>query len=272
MHGVSRESLSSVDQTLDEQLRDVDGAGALQVGDELYAVLSVLDDEPVLRRMLADASTPEASRVGLLESLFGDRVGEGTLEVLRGAVRAHWSQPADLVDAIEILARQATFTGADRDGALDEVEDELFRFGRILDAEPELQTALGDRSASAERRQELLDTLVADRVRPATRRLLDRAVGAPRGRSLERTIEDLCDQAAARRDRSVARVRSAVPLSDDEQERLIAALARIYRRDVVLQIDVDPSVLGGLLVRVGDDVIDGTVLHRIDEVRRDLTG
>lgn len=272
MHGVSRESLAHLDERLDEQLRDVDGAGALQVGDEMYAVLGVLDDEPVLRRMLADASTPEAARVSLLDSLFAERVGEGTLEVLRDAVRAHWAQPADLVDAIEILARQATFTGADRDGALDEVEDELFRFGRILEAEPELQTTLGDRAASAERRQELLDSLVADRVRPATRRLLDRAVAVPRGRSVERTIEDLCDQAAARRDRSVARVRTAVPLSDDEQERLIAALGRIYRRDVVLQVDVDPSVLGGLLVRVGDDVIDGTVLHRIDEVRRDLAG
>lgn len=272
MQGVSRQSFGEVGDRLTGVLADVDGATAGQVGEELFAVLGLLDGEPVLRRMLSDPAAPEAARTGLLESVLGDRVAGPTLDVLRAVTTARWSHSADLVDAVESLARQATFATAERDGELDEVEDELFRFGRILDGDDALQTALGDRSIPVERRQELLDSLIAERVRPATRRLLDQAVAVPRGRSLERIIEELGDEAAERRNRSVARVTAAVELTDDEQSRLVAALGRIYRRDVVLQIDVDPDVLGGLLIRVGDDVIDGTVLHRIDEVGRDLAG
>jgi F-type H+-transporting ATPase subunit delta len=272
MRGASRAALAESVARFDAVTRDLDANGLARLSDELFAVLHVIDSEHMLRRSLSDPSRPGEAKADVARVLFEGKISSEALQIVGHTVAQRWSRPSELADGVEQLAVLAEVGRCEREGHLDDLEDELFRFGRILDAEPELQTALGDRSASAERRQELLDTLVADRVRPATRRLLDRAVGAPRGRSLERTIEDLCDQAAARRDRSVARVRSAVPLSDDEQERLIAALARIYRRDVVLQIDVDPSVLGGLLVRVGDDVIDGTILHRIDEVRRDLTG
>ena len=161
-------------------------------------------------------------------------------------VRSRWSQPRDLVDALEELADTADLIAAERAGALDDVEDELFRFGRIVAGSPSCAprwpTGRPDGSAKAA----LLRTLLGGRANPVTVRLVDRLVTAPRGRSLEGGIESLSKLAAARRGRTVAAVVSAVPLSDQQKQRLGAALARLYGRQVHLNLDVDPAVLGGV--------------------------
>jgi F-type H+-transporting ATPase subunit delta len=268
MQGASRESLGAAQDRLDEQTR---GADLDTVSDELFSVAALLVREFALRRALSDPSTPSGGRAELLESVLGGQISPAALDILRGVVRARWSRPPDLTDAIEDLGRQVVFIAAEAAGVLDEVEDELFRFGRILDREPRLAAALADRTASPERRIELTDSLLRDKTHAPTRQLLDHVIAEPRERSLDRIIDDLSKQAAARRSRSIALVRSAVALTPDQQTRLAASLRRIYGRDIALQVEVDRDLLGGLVVQIEDDVIDGSVASRLAAAARGLT-
>lgn len=268
----SRESLAAANRALDEVI-DRDLATDLgAVADELFAVAALLDREHGLRRNLADPATEPDRRQALLERVLGDRLGARTLELLRLLVRSRWSGSRDLADAVEALGQRAALGVAERDGTLDEAEDELFRFGRILDAQPRLRLLLEDRAAPADGRVGLLDRLVGGQVNPPTRRLLEQAVRFPRGRTLDRAVDELVELAAARRERYVAYVTAPAPLTGRQERRLTAALWRIYGRQVSLQVAVDPELLGGLVVRVNDEVIDGSVLSRLSEVRQRLAG
>jgi F-type H+-transporting ATPase subunit delta len=272
VNAASRESLAAARERLDGYADRAQPIALEKLSEELFAVVALLGREPVLRRHLSDPSTPAAARTGLVDRLLSKRLGKPTLETLRSLVSGRWSRPVDLVDGVEVLARQAAFALAARDGSLEEVEDELFRFGRILDAQPRLRTLLADPAAPAPRRAALLDRVLAGKVKPVTARLLRQLVTNPRGRSLERAVEELSELAAARRDRYIAHVRAAALLTDEQERRLAATLARIYGRQVALQVEVDPEVLGGLTVRVGGEVIDGSVAGRLAEVRLRLAG
>jgi len=272
MHAASRESLAAARERLDAF---IDRASAVELGtvaDELFGVLSLLDREPALRRALSDPATEPGARVRLLEDVFGSRLGPRTLDQLRELVAARWSEPRDLTEAIEAIAEQATLGAAERSGTLDEVEDELFRFGRIVDAHPHLRSLLADARVPADRRIDLLDRLIVGKVNSATRRLLEQIVRAPRGRTLDAAIEHLVELAATRRERYVAYVRAPAPLTSEQESRLAAALTRIYGRAVGLQVEVDPELVGGLVVRVNDEVIDGSLATRLAEARQRMTG
>ena len=268
----SRESLAEATDALDALVDRSSAADLGTLADQLASVAVVLDGQAALRRSLADPGAEPARREALFERIFGGRLDVRALELLRPLVRDRWSSSVDLVDAVEVLSRRAALGVAERSGTLDDVEDQLFRFGRILDAEPLLRQTLEERAASGERRTELLDRLIGARVDPTTRRLLVQAVSAPRGRTLDRAIEELVQLAAARRERYVAYVTAAAPLTPAQESRLTAALARIYGRAVSLRVDVDPDLLGGLVVRVNDEVIDGSVLSRLSGLRQRLAG
>jgi F-type H+-transporting ATPase subunit delta len=268
----SRESLDLATHGLDDFIDSADPADLDRMAGELFSTVALLDGEAGLRRALADPAAEPDRRSALLERLLGDRVGDATMRLLRPLVRSRWSRPGDLADAAEQLFRRAALGVAERSDTLDDVEDELFRFGRILDGQPRLRQALEDRTAEPERRLALLDRLVADRVQPTTRRLLEQAVRAPRGRTLDRSVGELVELAAARRQRYVAVVTAAAPLTEGQERRLADILARIYGRPVSIQVSVDPAVLGGLVVEVNDEVIDGSVLSRLTRVRQELAG
>jgi F-type H+-transporting ATPase subunit delta len=272
MNAASRASLAAARERLDAYVDRAQPIALEKLSEELFAVVALLGREPTLRRHLSDPSTPAGMRTGLVDRLLSKRVGKPTLEMLHAVVSGRWSRPPDLLDAMETLARQAAFALAQRDGSLEEVEDELFRFGRILDGQPRLRTLLADPAAPAQRRAALLEAVLAGKVKPVTARLLRQLVTNPRGRSLERAVEELSVLAAARRDRYVAHVRAAALLTPAQEQRLAATLARIYGRQVALQVEVDPEVLGGLTVRVGGEVIDGSVAARLAEVRQRLAG
>jgi F-type H+-transporting ATPase subunit delta len=239
---------------------------------DLDAVTGLLEREAGLRRALTDPAQSGEAKAGLAGRVLGGQVGGPAADLVTGAVRSRWSRPRDLVDALEELSGEAELITAQRAGALDDVEDELFRFGRIVSANPELRAALTDRAASTGARSALLRTLLGGRAQAVTERLVERLVNRPRGRSLDGGLEALNKQAAARRDRMVAVVVSAVPLTDQQKQRLGAGLARLYGRQVHLNLDVDPAVLGGLSVRIGDEVINGTIADRLEEARRRLAG
>ncbi|MEN3585285.1 F0F1 ATP synthase subunit delta [Streptomyces sp. ZYX-F-203] len=271
MNGASREALAAGRERLDA-LTDSTSADAARLADELAAVTALLDREVSLRRVLTDPAQSSEAKADLARRLLGTRVGGDTADLVSGLVRSRWSRGRDLVDALEQLADTADLTAAQRDGTLDDVEDELFRFGRIVASSPELRAALTDREAPASAKAGLLGTLLGGRAKPGTERLVTRLVTAPRGRSLETGVESLSRLAAERRDRMVAVVTSAVPLSDPQKRRLGAALAGLYGRPLHLNLDVDPEVLGGIRVRVGDEVINGSIADRIEAAGRRLAG
>ncbi|GAA2244624.1 ATP synthase subunit delta [Streptomyces ruber] len=269
MNGASREALAAARGRLDA-LTDSTSVDAAALADELAAVTALLDREVSLRRVLTDPAQSGEAKAELAQRLFAGQVGGPALDLLTGSVRSRWSQPRDLVDAMEELAATADLTAAQRTGRLESVEDELFRFGRIVSSNTELRSALTDRSASTAAKVELLHRLLGGRAAVTTERLVTRLVTAPRGRSLEAGLESLSKLAAERRDRVVAVVTSAVPLSDVQRRRLGAALAKLYGREMHLNLDVDPEVVGGVWVQVGDEVINGSLADRLEDAARRL--
>ena len=273
MQGASRGALKNTLARFEESIGSLpDGAGSGEVSEGLYAVAALLDREPSLRRALTDPASSPDSRRQLVERLLGSQLPALPLSVLQDLVAERWSGPADLREAVERVAAVAALNAAEGDGVLDDVEDELFRFARLLEREPALRAALTDPGLPDDRKVSLVKDLLEGKAEPATVRLVEIAVTRSRGRSLEAALEDLVELAAARRQRYVAQVRVARPLEAAQETRLQATLTRIYGREVSLQVDVDPAVLGGIEVRVGDEVIDGTVQRNLSNVRRSLAG
>ncbi|MDN5857803.1 MAG: F0F1 ATP synthase subunit delta [Pseudonocardia sp.] len=270
MQSASRESLAEATARLDAHVDGAAAADLATLGEDLFAVLRLIVAEPALRRHLADPAVPAPSRTRLADQLLSGKIGRAALDVVSDTVSARWSRSADLEDAVEALARRATLGVAEKDGTLDEVEDQLFRVGRILDREPRLAQLVGDRAQPVEGRVGLLKQVLGTKVSPVTAALLEQAVRVPQGRSLDRAAEQLAELAAARRDRSVAHVRTPVRLSPAQEQQLVESLTRVYGRPISLQVELDESLIGGLVVTVGDEVIDGSVAGRLAAARRGL--
>jgi F-type H+-transporting ATPase subunit delta len=268
MRGASRASLAEATDRLSAMLAG--GADAGQLGDELFSVADLLDSQSGLRRVLSDPSRQAAAKAGLAEALLSGKVAAATLEVTTGLVSGHWSAPGDLADAAEQLAVLAVVAGADDEGTLDELEDELFRFSRVVDAEPDLRVALSSPFIAAERKQQLIDALLAGKVTQPALRLITQAAIHPRGRSLGRSLEEYARLAAQRRTRLIAEVHVAAELSAQQRERLAAALSAAYGHDVHLDVVLDPEVIGGMSVRISDELIDGSMASRLAALRRKL--
>ncbi|MEJ2859221.1 MULTISPECIES: F0F1 ATP synthase subunit delta [unclassified Saccharothrix] len=271
LHAASRDALAAAELRLLELVDAAPDSAALgKLGEELFAVVSLLSGQPALRRALADASTEPAGREGLLRGLLAGLVSEDALQVLATVVTVRWSSPRELVDGVESLARTTLLVRAERDGRLDTVEDELFRLGRIIAGNHELELALTDPAGDPAGKVELVDSLVAGKVDETTKTLVDQLVREPRGLGVVGGLSDLAALAAKRRERSVAYVRSAVELDAAQQDRLEATLTRIYSRPIALHVEVDPTLRGGLLIKIGDEIIDGSVAGRLAALRRDL--
>lgn len=271
MNGASREALASARERFNA-LTDSTSVDAAKLAEELAAVTALLDREVSLRRVLTDPAQAGEARAELAGRLLGSRVGGPAADLVTGMVRSRWSRSRDLTDALEELAYSADLVAAQRSGQLDDVEDELFRFGRIVSSNPELRRALTDRNATVAAKTDLLHTLLGGRGTPVTERVVIRLVAQPRGRNLEAGLDALSKLAASRRDRMVAVVTSAVPLSEGQRQRLGASLTQLYGRQIHLNLDVDPEVLGGVQVRIGDEVINGTIADRLDEAARRMAG
>lgn len=271
LQGASRESLAAARETLGTLLRAGDtDLGALS--DELFDLTALLDRERALRRALTDPARSGDDRAGLARAVLADKTGPTALDVLVWAVRARWSQARDLADALELLAVETQVAAAEQAGRLDAVEDELFRTGRVVAGSPELRRALSDRSAPVASRLALVEDLLAGKAGDETRRLVRQAVQAPRGRTFDQAVTEYAQVAADRRSRLVATVTATVPLTEEQRDRLGAALARIYGHAVQLNVELDPDVVGGIRVELGGEVIDGSVAGRLGSARRRLAG
>jgi F-type H+-transporting ATPase subunit delta len=271
VRGTSRASLADLRQQLDGE-NITSATTATRLSDELFAVTGLLDTEPPLRRALSDPGKPAAEKGAIVAALLHGKITQRAEALTSAAAQAHWGSSGDLVDAVEQLAVEAMVIAAQAEDALDDLEDALFRFGRVVSGQPDLRAALADATVPAAGKQMLLDRLLSGRVSRVTLRLISQMVLHPRGRSLVAAL-DLCAQIAAqRRQQLIAVVRTAVELSATQRRRLAQTLARSYGHDVHLNMVLDPSVVGGISVQIGDELIDGTAATRLAEVRRKLAG
>jgi F-type H+-transporting ATPase subunit delta len=242
---------------------------AARTGEELFGVAQTLRTEPALRRIATDASVEPDAKADLVGRVFGKAIGEVALAVVTEAVRRRWAVSSELPTVVEQLGVVAVVRSA---GARsDQISDELFAVGRMIEAHPELRGALADSSRPAADKIGLLSGLLDGKVLPATLTLVEHAVTSGTG-TVERALAVFQQAAADVRDELLATVRAARELTDKDRTRLSQALARQYGREVRLQVVVDADLVGGLRVEIGDDVIDGTVSSRLDDARRKLAG
>ena len=256
--------LNALDQVLDAQ------QPSEALAEELFSVVEALAGQPTLRRALTDPSTPDEARASLVGALFGGKVSQAAVDVITRATQLRWPTNGGLIAGVERQAVRAALSAAQSQGALDAVEDELFKLGRLVDAEQGLRAVLSDRRASLEGRQKLLGELVEGKVQSATRVLARRAVVA-RNRTFDLTIAEYLKVSAALRQRALATVEVARPLSADQVERLKATLSRQVGRDVSVNVVLNPTVIGGVRVSLGDEVIEGTVAGRLHDAQRKLS-
>lgn len=269
LHAASRESLASAEQVLETELGKA-GAKPDVVGSELFSVVDLLTAEIGLRRAVGDGSSDPESRKRLVSSLLNGKVSQPSLTVLSAAVGSRWSSPRELLDGLESLGRSALLTSAEKAGTLDTVEDELFRIARIVGNEAGLEQALTDQTAPAEAKRKLVRDLLGGKVGPISLALVEQVVVRQTGRGIGFGLDQLVKLAAQRRERSVAYVTSASALSDGQEQQLAEKLRGIYGKEIALHVEIDPRLGGGLVVRVGDEVIDGSTAGRISALRRQL--
>lgn len=269
MHGASADSLRALVASLGAAVEG--GADASRIGDDLFGVAGLMRREPSLRRVATDLSLAPEAKSELVRRILGDQLDPVSTDLVAEAAGRRWAATRHLADALEHVGVIAVVRGAEQKGKADELENELFALERLISGNPDLRDALSDPSRSIPDKRRLLRDLLDGRATSATLQLAEQALTGSY-RTVVLALESYEKIAADHRERLVATVRAARDLGDQEQRRLQEALASQYSRPVHLNVVVDPSVLGGMLVSIGDDVIDGTVAGRLDDARRQLAG
>ena len=271
MKAASREAQAHVADQLDQLVRNADNsvAVAAQIGTELFLTVDQLDSERALRVAVADTSLDAAQRRGIMQDVFGGKVAEPTLQVLNAAAEQEWSTPREFRAGLIALGRRALELGAQDQGQLEQVEDELYQLSVLLENEKELTQLLSDRTATAAQKRGLLASVIYGKVTMFTEALALQVIGRPQ----HNPVDDLAAVAAdvaEMRGKTVARVRVAEALTDTQRETLARKLEQIYGREMAIHSEVDPSLLGGMVIRVGDEVIDGSTRGKLTRLRTDL--
>jgi F-type H+-transporting ATPase subunit delta len=243
-------------------------AGTLsRVRGELFALSALLRTQPQLRKTLADIAIPPESKQALLRDLFVQRLDPNTLSLVEDLV-VEDAISFRLRQVLEDLGVQAVLAEADGAGRIGEVADQLFRFSRVVDGSPELRSALTNPYLPDDRKRAVVDDLLHD-AGPETRLLAEWAITRPDDPG--ETLRSLADRAAARRQRLIVEARTAVALDDDRRDRLASALAAATGSEVDVEVVVDPTVVGGVVARVGDEVIDGSIRRKLELALERLT-
>lgn len=266
MAGASNESLQQTDREIERWA----GSASPSLVRELFAVLAVLDENAALRRALVDPSYEGADRSKVVERLFADKVSAETVEVVATLAGRRWADDRHFTDGLEHAGVVLTAASAEKRGGLEAVEevvDQLIAFKGVLDDSHELQRALSDPRADVDAKTRLAQRL-APGASEESKLLLEQAVLSPRGVLVGRLIERFAEEVAARRKRWIAHVTTSRPLTEAQEERLQQQLDALYERELKLAVAVDPALIGGLKVQIGEEVIDGSVAGRLDELRQ----
>ncbi|WP_349904202.1 F0F1 ATP synthase subunit delta [Parafrigoribacterium humi] len=239
----------------------------LQLAEELFAASRVIGDSTQLRALLSDASGDGKEKSAAIVAVFGPTVGATAQAVLLDAVSRRWSDDSDLVAGIEEFGYRVAAQSA---GAAVAIDRELFEFSALVASNSELELAIGSKLDAAGNKAGLVEKLLTGKASAQTVAIVRHIVQAPRGRrfgaSIQRAAAIVADQAGM----SVATVTSAVPIAAAQLVRLEKGLAASYGRELRINQVVDPDIIGGLRVQVGDEIIDGSVASRLVELRLQL--
>ena len=275
MAGVSGESLTAALADLEAQLP----TATLPLAQELFDFLGTLDSSAGLRRALTDPSRSAADKSALAMQLVHGKVSAQAESVVSKLVASRWSDARDLGDALETLAATVAIAVAENRAAaaasgiagLEQLENDLFVFNRTVEASHELQAALAEPQASGTAKTELALKLVPSAGEEA-RLLISQAVRNPRGVKATKLVERFATLAAARQERWIATVAVSRPLTQQQTDRMQVGLNALYGRELKVNVTVDPTLIGGVRVKVGDEVVDASVITRLGELRRQLAG
>lgn len=265
MGSATREALARSVSALAAQGSKAD----LATAEDLFAAERVVADSSQLRAVLSNPSADSRGKAALVAQVFGSQLSASALELLSVVVGERWSRPKDMLGAIEELGiraiAQSTPYGVD-------IASELFTFGGAVTSNSELELALRSKLADPAAKGALADRLLAGKASAQTSVIVHQLVVQPRGRSIREGLREAARIVASQYDLSIATVYTAKPLPADQLERLGAALAKKYGKQLKINQIVDSAVMGGLRVQIGDDVIDGSISSRINDLRLQLAG
>ena len=267
--GSSRQSLLAARTALDAAVKGVDAQAASTLSAELFFAADVLGSNISVRRALTDSSRDGAAKGALIKDLLASKVGKAAVGLLTELSALRWSGAKDLVQVIEQLAIEAEATAANISGDLDRVENEMFVVSTTISNSSELRKAL---KSDAEVAKAQLVAELLKNASSSTTKLVSQMVTSWRGRSIESAFADYQWALAARRNRVIALVRIAAPISQAQQDRLGAALDKQVGQPVRMNIEIDPAVLGGVSVKFADEMVDGSVSNRLAGAARALAG
>lgn len=269
--GSSRQSLVAARAKLDAAVKGATADSAAKLSSELFLAAEVLASNVPLRRAFADMSRDAASKETLVKDLFGKTLGSAALTVLTDVATLRWSAGGDIVHVLEQLAIEAEGTAANINGELDRVEDELFEISRVIAENFELRKALvGPGTTSA--KSTLASDVLGKRASESTVRLAAALVTSLRGRSIEAGFADYLSALANRRNRLIANVRVAVAITDTQKVRLAQAIEKQIGQPIRVNIQVDPTLIGGVSVKFADELVDGSISNRLAGAGRALVG
>lgn len=270
MAGVSSESLAAALASLETKLAHA----SLELSTELFGALRVIDGDAGLRRALTDPARGASDKAGLVAQLLRGKVSADAEATVAGLATSRWSSARDIGDALEIVAANAAIMVAERQGGsagLERLEEDLFAFIRVVGSSHDLQRALDDAQATTEAKCALALKLVPT-AGEASALLIRQAVASPRGLKPVALLERFVELVAKRQDRWIAQVSVTRDLTAEQFTRLQAGLNNLYGRDLKINVNIDPELVGGLRVKVGDEVVDASIATRVSDLRRRLAG
>jgi F-type H+-transporting ATPase subunit delta len=241
----------------------------LATGENLFDAGRVIGNSSQLLTALADGSAEDSSKIALIRAVFGATVTPAALELLQSVAAGRWSNSQDLLAGIEELALRVTAASAPQGVS---IGSELFLFSKAVSSDAELELALTSKLGPVSAKVGLIEALLANKVSPQTLVIVRHLVQQPRGRRIGELLTDAATIVADQANSVIATVTAAAPLQPGQLDRLATTLAARYGRSVALNQVIDPSVVGGVKVQIGDDVIDGSIATRLKDLRLQLAG
>lgn len=269
--GSSRQSLVAARVALDAAIKGASAASASELSSHLFFAADVFAGNTSLRRAITDPSRDKAAKAALVKDLLGKSTGALAISLLSDVSALRWSATKDVIHVIEQLAIEAEASAANIANELDRVEDEFFETSRLVADNFELRKALVG-VGSSEAKSALIADVLGKKASASTVKLASALVSHLRGRSIEAAFADYLFGLANRRNRLIAVVRTAAALTDAQAKRLATALEKKVGQPIRINVQIDPTILGGVSIKFADELVDGSVVNRLANAGRALVG
>ena len=269
--GSSRQSLVAARTALDAAIKGASAASASELSSHLFFATEVFAGNTSLRRAITDPSRDKAAKAALVKDLFGESTGALAVSLMSDVSALRWSATKDVIHVIEQLAIEAEASAANIAGELDRVEDEFFETSRLVADNFELRKALVS-VGSTDAKAALIAEVLGKKASTSTVKLASALVSHLRRRSIEAAFADYLFGLANRRNRLIAVVRTASALTDAQASRLATVLEKKVGQPIRINVQIDPTILGGVSIKFADELVDGSVVNRLANAGRALVG